>query len=1037
MILTSVRILPNWISTYSPAWTDITQRVYFDSAPEINISVERQDQPYTLAYSDMTLTVNNSDGAFSDYFSQTKIVGTDNSDLRAPMIHSGAVLICRKQADATDWQVVYYGYVDPKSIQFDPWGLECTFTVYSVAKLLEYGNAARVHRFDSIIEPAPYVLFGYDLEHPALPPGGNAVSDGWWKLVGGSALKFFKGDRFTAVAKFSSGLHTEGMSLTELSSSEQVISAIAVDGSDLYIQAADADGKVQEGLLLSSNQALMNILTPWYHGMRVSDLLIKLVDEANAALAAAGYPEVIALVNNAGDSVVLSASAVDTIDNTGFTGPVTGAAWTYSATPSTERYLAESGGPNGIAKADILQDTVVSDRSCPSWNINKSVASFLNLNSADYLQPECYPNPLRGIVGTTPPDIAKVPITPQSRDLIYPYRLSKVLWFVPSASMTSAVGATKYAYRVESYEGVYQRLVVGAMTTFKVNKEVITLYSTTDEGQTWTESSTSTVNPGYGLGSQAGWLSDDSVADGTYYTLETLSQPFIANYPISGGQYLYLMVMPQRRKAYYYVGANDHVAATTIDIGSAGVTAFGDQPGYRSGAVYDGTNIFFFDDSTCQVQKLNTGSISVTNGSAAVVGTLTQFTTELAVGDVISDPSGNLGKYTVDTITDDTHLTLTQVVQEATVSGFNYVGQHSGALNFYYWDGAAMTAGTLSGFPPLTGADFAGAIVDSGRGRMYLMQGDTFYEIAYTFSGGTLTATSYNSAKVDTPNFIPAADSSPNANTVGTPYNPDIAPPVIHPERIAWLCGPVDVLQGQSGETVNYPNASDAILIVTQLGTYIYSNQFGGVISIADFEGMSTSTAISQLVTVPQALIVAGADLTTTTDPTAYEPTPVITITLRRPTAAASVDLSPYAEGCNYRNWYLQYTSVKVTNDRTERSQLNDRTFIYNGGSYTVAAARYGGAKALELSNRFVGTDSLLKYVANSLAYEFLIPRQAGTVTVRDPYLIDGTVLEPLINVNYLQQGLTAAVNTAAILSGRILSVSYSLADNILSVEVA
>lgn len=52
-----------------------------------------------------------------------------------------------------------------------------------------------------------------------------------------------------------------------------------------------------------------------------------------------------------------------------------------------------------------------------------------------------------------------------------------------------------------------------------------------------------------------------------------------------------------------------------------------------------------------------TGTIDVTSGSAAVVGTGTAFTTELKVNGVIKTAGGNL--LVIDSITDDTHLTLT------------------------------------------------------------------------------------------------------------------------------------------------------------------------------------------------------------------------------------------------------------------------------------------------------------------------------------------------------------------------------------------
>ena len=50
--------------------------------------------------------------------------------------------------------------------------------------------------------------------------------------------------------------------------------------------------------------------------------------------------------------------------------------------------------------------------------------------------------------------------------------------------------------------------------------------------------------------------------------------------------------------------------------------------------------------------------ISVTNGNTAVVGTGTQFTANLSIGDVLVIKSGTVTKNRVAAIADDTHLTL-------------------------------------------------------------------------------------------------------------------------------------------------------------------------------------------------------------------------------------------------------------------------------------------------------------------------------------------------------------------------------------------
>lgn len=50
--------------------------------------------------------------------------------------------------------------------------------------------------------------------------------------------------------------------------------------------------------------------------------------------------------------------------------------------------------------------------------------------------------------------------------------------------------------------------------------------------------------------------------------------------------------------------------------------------------------------------------ISVTNGNTSIVGTGTQFTANLAIGDVLVIKSGTVTKNRVASIVDDTHITL-------------------------------------------------------------------------------------------------------------------------------------------------------------------------------------------------------------------------------------------------------------------------------------------------------------------------------------------------------------------------------------------
>src|SRR5688572_9161495 len=70
-----------------------------------------------------------------------------------------------------------------------------------------------------------------------------------------------------------------------------------------------------------------------------------------------------------------------------------------------------------------------------------------------------------------------------------------------------------------------------------------------------------------------------------------------------------------------------------------------------------------------------TGTIEYTNGSTAVIGTGTSFSTELAIGSIIITTGGGTGiTRTVASITDDTHLTLT-APSDKTATGKSFTAQ--------------------------------------------------------------------------------------------------------------------------------------------------------------------------------------------------------------------------------------------------------------------------------------------------------------------------------------------------------------------------
>lgn len=74
------------------------------------------------------------------------------------------------------------------------------------------------------------------------------------------------------------------------------------------------------------------------------------------------------------------------------------------------------------------------------------------------------------------------------------------------------------------------------------------------------------------------------------------------------------------------------------------------------------------------------GVVDVTDGSTAVTGTATTFGTDVNVGDYITI-EGCQGEYKVDSVTDDTHMTVTPVIDTSYV--IHYYNFFNGADNYY------------------------------------------------------------------------------------------------------------------------------------------------------------------------------------------------------------------------------------------------------------------------------------------------------------------------------------------------------------------
>lgn len=100
-------------------------------------------------------------------------------------------------------------------------------------------------------------------------------------------------------------------------------------------------------------------------------------------------------------------------------------------------------------------------------------------------------------------------------------------------------------------------------------------------------------------------------------------------------------------------------------------------------------------------KTVGAGTVSATNGSAAVVGTSTAFLTDLVVGEDILITNSI---YNISAIADNTHLTLTGNFAQSTASGLTYA----------YGGNATVSAENLNSIPGFSGANLGPLLRPSG-----------------------------------------------------------------------------------------------------------------------------------------------------------------------------------------------------------------------------------------------------------------------------------------------------------------------------------
>lgn len=286
----SLRFKPNWAPSYAPQWVDVTEKLLLDQLPSISITAERTDVPLTATASDFSAHVNNSDNTWDNLFDTSKIVGglppASGSALRAPIMHFGKVMFCRKSDVQTLWEVLFVGFVDPTSIRFGRLDKTCTFTAYAVGNLLQNGNAERVNKIAAYAPAAPFIIqtgSSY-LQHPTIPPGGTTTDNSWWVIPNVSNIPLSAGDQFQAVREVTGW--SEGLALTTFSDDVYNIATVVISGGNTYIQTKEAPD-----LILGTGVAVLDLLTPWFRGHTWESLVQALVAEVNAALIAGGVTD--------------------------------------------------------------------------------------------------------------------------------------------------------------------------------------------------------------------------------------------------------------------------------------------------------------------------------------------------------------------------------------------------------------------------------------------------------------------------------------------------------------------------------------------------------------------------------------------------------------------------------------------------------------------------------------------------------------------------------------------------------------------------
>jgi hypothetical protein len=847
----------------------------------------------------------------------------------------------------------------------------CTFTAYAVGKLLELGNAERVNRLRH--GGRPFLLAGY-LTHPVPSPNAanqTVTDDTWWRATGARG-KVYPGDQFHAVhaVPWSEGAETVSFA-DDLFSIEEVVIPLGTD--DAFFRTREASGLILGPGPLPA--AIMELENPWWVSRKWEDLVADLVAEVNDALAELGVEDRLCVDLGVSRTACSSVPAL----------PLLPASDSLFAQPiDTADLLAPISGVayqkfNGPRYLLISFATEVAGKSDVLDAIDLGPIAAVRFTPPGTTGPNwgpdyglferiLSPTPILG-AGAIDTDAGTNDVALCGQDL-HVFNANPV-------SSKNTFDSVHWTRTPESYlvagepKRFYRIRVVGRWRPAP-SPDLFGRFRKGIEIQTLTTSD-----------SGGTWTIGSSSNNVTDYFTDSDSAPSEGRWAARPD----LKVLRLADGTHLYVWTNP-----VFNLGGLPVEAQNSSACYAATAADDARPASFFLPTPPVASFVTPGTVASPVGSSG-------FVTE------------GIGTVTV---------------------WFFCDRADGGGVDLYYWNGTAMAAATLVGFPSLSGGDFINAITDAPRKLLFVMQGKTLLALKYEWNPGaaTLTCTRAQFVPLIAANYDPALELQAAINGGSSDS----------PAAMAWLTGPV--VQANPGEP-DYTAAAAACIVATKNDVQIVSNVAVNIVDRADFEGLSVAAALSDLILLRGYFMITEPDQLLIADPTTYVPAGVVRFRQRLlPPVLPEVplDLVAATEACDSGTWLETFSSVIVQNTKAKLGPIgSDQTLKGNDGvTFTLLAPpRNAGSTALTLDNPFISTPSFAKVLANLYAVEFAVPRRDGSVVVKDPYSLGlGRVLRPGDWIKYLLKPpdeFGAAVEAV----GRILSINYSLAVGLMTAKVA